>query len=264
MIEPGVVEDLRMELAVMKDLGGMLVKLCYKQEGDTPLLCATTFDHWGRNVLRLQSITDPNIPADQKAEHLPSVIENATALGHNQQQVDNLVQETTARLRPVYEKMFDDSNGRLRRTLMILRACRLFNYHFVARTPLPALQQELAKIVAIARCYDHRVDLANELADYKAKADEAYQVDEDDRIDRWEFWLMNAIVLPCWFECAKEAALFTPSSCTVERVFSMLVQAFGDGQAGALEDYLCASVTVRYNSIWVGHDNEHNEEDDDM
>ena len=79
---------------------------------------------------------------------------------------------------------------------------------------------------------------------------------EDDRPNLWDFWKSAALELPKWWECAQEIALITPSSCTVERVFSLLTQGMDDNQRGALEDFMCASVLVRYNRIWTNHDDE--------
>ena len=41
----------------------------------------------------------------------------------------------------------------------------------------------------------------------------------------------------------------------VERVFSLSSQGMDDNQRRALENYMCGSVLVRYNRIWMDKDN---------
>lgn len=256
LIAPAVLTDLRMELAIAKDVGALLVKLCIKQEGDSPLLCTTTYIHWHSVLDNLRDISQPNTPIATKRALLPSVTQNATAIGGNAAAIDFLIDVQSQRMLPVYEKMRGDSEGagRLVRTLAILRACRLFNWEWVAATPLKALIDEMVHVTAIPRCYDHEVALAAELEAYKARADQKFALPVDDRPSLWDFFTAAAIALPTWWKCAREVALITPSSCTVERVFSLLTQGFSDNQEGALEDYIFASVMVRYNAIWAAHD----------
>ena len=162
--------------------------------------------------------------------------------------------QTAARMLPVYQKMYDDSNGRLRRTLNILRACRLFNFTFVGKTDILALNDEIEQLNFIPKCIPIVDALKTALPDYKARADAQCTLPEADRLSLWDFWRTNSLALPEWWVAAKEAALVTPSSCTVERVFSLLVHGMDDNQRSALEDYMCASVMVRYNRIWTDRD----------
>ena len=94
------VEDLRMELAIVKDVGKPLVQLCYHQEGDSALLCATTYDHWEEVRGQLTTIVDPNIPVQEKIHLLPSVLENVNAIGGTQQQINDLIRDAAERARP--------------------------------------------------------------------------------------------------------------------------------------------------------------------
>lgn len=261
MLTPGVVEDLRMELAMATDVGDNLVKLSYRQEGDSELLCATTYDHWTGVLHTLDRMTSPHTPADARAVLLPNVSANAAALAASPQQAIALVQVAAERMRLVFDKMQEDTTNRLQRTLHILRACRVLNCDFVARTPLPALQQELLLLEVIPLCAPALMqsDLLAELPRYKQLADAQFLVPVEEGADQvrllWQFWLKNALNLPTFWKIAQEVALVTPSSCTVERVFSLLTQGFSDNQKGALEDYLFASVTVRYNHIWKARAN---------
>ena len=245
--------DLRLEWAVTRDVGAHLVKLCYKQEGDAPLLCATTYDHHESVRCTLRRITADDTPVQELRELLPSVAQNADALGVDGATRDALVTSTAFRLRPVYDKMDGDSDRRLDDTLNVLRACRMFNYEFIARTPLPALQQEVARVAHIPLCYARLHALEGELEAYRLHALARFAV-VGERVSLWDFWCAAALMLPTWWECAQEVAIIAPSSCTVERVFSMLTNMMGDQQESALEDYVAASVMVRYNDVWRGHD----------
>ena len=84
---------------------------------------------------------------------------------------DNLIQQTAARMLPVYTKMYGDTHGRLQKTLRILRACRLFNYRFIAQTDHLALEEELNQLPTIPKCYQLILALTQELPGYKARAD---------------------------------------------------------------------------------------------
>ena len=73
----------------------------------------------------LDAITNPNTSVADKMHLLPSVVDNADALGYNPEHIDNLNKQTAARMLPVYTKMYGDTHGRLQKTLRILRACLL-------------------------------------------------------------------------------------------------------------------------------------------
>ncbi len=81
-----------------------------------------------------------------------------------------MVQLSSLRMTPVYEKMAGDSEGRLDTTLKIFRACRFFNYKFVSTTPLQALMHEIVFVTAIPYCYDKLSMLEGELKLYKNRA----------------------------------------------------------------------------------------------
>lgn len=249
LLAEGTVQDLRMELAIARDFGANIVKLCYFQEGDDPLLCATTFDHWNAVQDRLRVLTDTDTSTDDKALLLPSVTEWATALSNNNQdRKKHMIQQSTLRMIPMYEKMFADSHGRLENTLKIFRACRMFDYKFVAKTALEALIGEIVHVSAIPICYDNLRKLEAELRLYKQRSYLSAALDPSPTL--WQFWSTHSLELPTFWICVQEVALITPSSCTVERVFSLLTQGFDDSQEGSLEDLVFASIMIRYNNNW--------------
>jgi len=70
----------------------------------------------------------------------------------------------------------------------------------------------------------------------------------DDRQNHWTFWLRHCLKLRTWYIFACECALITPSSATVERLFSLLTQGFGSDRESSLNDYAATSVAIRYNN----------------
>ena len=61
------------------------------------------------------------------------------------------------------------------------------------------------------------------------------------------FWKNSASTLPLWAAAVKKILVVQPSSAAVERVFSMLNNTFKDQQHNSLQDYLEASIMLRYN-----------------
>ena len=73
---------------------------------------------------------------------------------------------------------------------------------------------------------------------------------EDDKLT---WWANHKDTLPHWSSLVKKLLLIQPSSASAERVFSLLTNAFGSQQESALQDYLEASVMLRYNNAKVEH-----------
>ena len=61
---------LKLELAMIIDVGTDVVKLCYQQEGDG-FLAPTAYSHWQNVMLRLSNIADENVPIVEKFQYLP-------------------------------------------------------------------------------------------------------------------------------------------------------------------------------------------------
>ena len=62
------------------------------------------------------------------------------------------------------------------------------------------------------------------------------------------WWAAQSDTLPHWAGVVKKLLVIQPSSASTERVFILLNNAFNDQQDNALEDYLEASVIIRYNN----------------
>ena len=92
-----------------------------------------------------------------------------------------------------------------------------------------------------------------ELAAYREYAVVYIPIDNE---DHWEFWQRHVLLLPTWWECVLEKALINPSSCTVERAFSILYQHMTESRVGSFEDYVAASTMIHFNEVWRRRDNE--------
>ena len=89
--------------------------------------------------------------------------------------------------------------------------------------------------------------LKTELPRYLGKI-AAIESDDSSNVDCLMFWKNSASTLPLWAAAVKKILVVQPSSAAVERVFSMLNNAFKDQQHNSLQDYLEASIMLRYNN----------------
>lgn len=113
-----MVQDLRLELAIAKDVGAELVNLCYQQESDAPLLSVTTFGHWDSVKMFLMKVTSAGTPIDVLRGLLPPVAANAERMAINHQR-DAIIRQSSQIILPVYRKMINDSENRLKDILAI-------------------------------------------------------------------------------------------------------------------------------------------------
>ena len=88
--------------------------------------------------------------------------------------------------------------------------------------------------------------IAQEMASYH---DLSCQEDPDQEYDALKFWKKNSIKLPNLANLVRQVACLTPSSATVERLFSML-NSFNDNQGSCLADYVKSRCMIRYNEIF--------------
>jgi hypothetical protein len=218
MITPENKNDLRMELAIAKDCGRLLVLLCYYQEGDAAFLCTTTYDHWYSTLDFLREVTSAHVDIDMKRFHLPSVVEIAESISDIVHTQNQYIFEAATKLVPVYEYMLNDSHNRLGRTLRILRSCRLFHPLFIANQNIDALEEEIVHLQNIHVCVDITVEPFNlELEEYKRLAQlwcnhEMTEHDVKIPVEKVEdFWLRNAINIPNWFRASRQILLISPS-----------------------------------------------------
>ena len=69
----------------------------------------------------------------------------------------------------------------------------------------------------------------------------------DSEEEKLVWWAAHPDTLPHWVALVRKLLLVQPSSAAAERVFSIL-NTLSAQQEGALEDYIEASVIIRYNN----------------
>jgi hypothetical protein len=230
---------LRLELALIKDVGGPIAYFCNHFEGDG-FLSPYAFDNWNKLNDHLKIVMErfPEVNCESNVRDV--AIDIAPDSLEEQQE---MVESTIAKAVVVLQKLESDTFTRFSDTLKVLRGCRLLGYQFFRGATIEALEDECIYVQYLpvsALLYD---SLIAELRTYKKLADEF----DEDRGDGWVFWRTHYLRLPNWFKVAAEAALVMCSSASVERVFSLLNCLFDDQQQQRLNDYKEASVMVRYN-----------------
>lgn len=258
---------IQLELAIMLDCGGALAKLCYKQEGDGFLVC-TTYDHWNETLLFLQHAVFDGSGLKYLDEVLSRLFQNDEV--HKKRLFANYCQQV---IRPCLEKMKQDTHERLKDNMDFFRACRLFDYCFVASSALESLcvydvgtsqvTGEISWLIRLPRYMKSSLfDFAEEIAEYKDIAVKEMEKKVEERVSHWEFWKRNQLKLPNFHKAAAYVAICAPSSATVERLFSLLCS-FTDQQRRSKADYIKASVMQRYNNnMRLGTNNKQDEYDD--
>ena len=257
-------KDIRLELALFEDAAVPLARLCYFQEGDG-FLSPTTYDHWHKVLSLLHDYVDTR-------KVLSNVKTIATVL-HPQDPLarDAAITRTRLKLNDCVVKMFSSTNDhdKLLSTLNTLRAFRLLDYRFIAKSTLPSLYRTedddliLGEITQLLGLPDFRTD-ENELKPYIQELSLYHRLSQtevalyEDAVDTVKakvstlllsFWAKHVIELPYFSTLAKKVATISPSSATVERLFSLLAS-FNDNQSNALADYCRNRVVIRYNELF--------------
>ena len=254
---------IRLELGLFQDVALPLYKLCYKQEGDD-FLIPTTYDHWYSVLNLLKDLLESR-------KLLDNVIEVATDLYPDDVLTRNeAVSNTRMKIHPCVHKMTETSSlpDKLLHTLNIFRACRLLDYKFIANTPLPSIIHHVpGEMIRGEIIYLFHLPFfptgndvylqpfIDELKSYQENSityidernNENDDSSDDDSSDSYlHFWSQNVITLPNFSDLAFKMVTCTPSSATVERLFSLL-SCFNDNQTTALADYAKARTMIRYN-----------------
>ena len=117
-------------------------------------------------------------------------------------------------------KLNYDGTHRLLPTLGIMRACRLWDYDFVANTALLTLLEEMVHVNMLPHCINLIDLLTIELPAYQIRAQAECVKLVAQRSNLWKFWVSHEQNLTNWYSCAKYVALIQPSSGCSERVFA--------------------------------------------
>ena len=220
---------LKIELAAVVDWGEPFVKATYNLEGDGPL-AFTCYEAIEEVITSIQVENIPNVQAVAR-DISPSLTTQKRLISHAKQCIQ-----------PGLEYFNLQLNTSLKIHLIAFKASRLTNSTMIRNLNTDASSADLLKsfpfISAEEICY-----LKAELPAYLAKAE-----DLDDTIDKLSWWKSQETSLPNWCAVVKKILLVQPSSAAVERVFSLLISGFGHQQEQSLQDYIQASVMLRYNN----------------
>ena len=234
---------LKLELAVLVDIGQHFVKATYDLEGDNALvLCC--YD-------RLQAVCNA-CRLNVGEMHLPNLQSVARDVAAGEFDVTVAWAEAYGQscVRDAIHWFLRKFNVDFADTLRAFKAARLMCPATApSLNPTPASIQQLRAFPFLNE--DAIVDgLCQELPAYLARA-EGVSFRADNMADlaakKVEWWRQNADNLPHWAAAVKMVILVQPSSAATERVFSLLRATFSDQQQAALQDYVETSVMLQYN-----------------
>ena len=97
----------------------------------------------------LFEVVNSNTLAERIAELLPSVHANASEMSGNDENSEDytsLMQAAIDSIKPIKRKMQHYNSSAIDRTLRTLRACRFFNYNYIAGTSLEDLNDEMEQL----------------------------------------------------------------------------------------------------------------------
>ena len=191
--------DILIELALLEDIASVLAQLCYYQEGDA-FLVPTTFQHWQNTMQLLKDCIDQRV----QLPHLCHTLQN---LYQDHNEIQLLTIQTLEKIKPCYHKMVDDTTARLKGSLSILRACRLFDYRFIATNPLMSLYTrdhngdesgELFQLCHLPSYSEerHLNQFKDEVQLYHSYAVSENSKGENDRPGVLDFWKLHKLNLP--------------------------------------------------------------------
>ena len=224
--DPESLQKLRLELAAVIDTGVHFVNATYYLEGDGPLIfCA-------KNASR----------------QLHTLLQSATTrtwrLFLAKSQMAMLLYSIVLWYKPGLNFYQQEFSVEFHDTVRAFKAVRLCcPVQVQALRPTAATLEEL-RYFPFANNHTTIANLAWELPQYLAAAEGVTVTSEDDKVS---WWAAHRQTLPFWSATVTRLLLIQPSSAAAERVFSLLSSAFHSQQDSALQDYVEASVMLRYN-----------------
>ena len=230
-----------------------MVSKCYLLEGDS--FCAPiAYDYWEslRHQGRVVTGRDYN-GAPPQAPLLRAACQTASDAGHGD--ADELFNAAIMKAIPAFDKLEEDSHGRLHNQLQVFRACRVFDLRFVANNSLITITDEIDVFFSVVPVLNEvKAMLILRLPEYRDRASltvtnfDALPPDKPVTPEMlWAFWKNNHLRLPEWFKAASEVALILVSSACVERVFSLYGASFDSEQESSLSDKVEGTMMLRYN-----------------
>jgi hypothetical protein len=113
-----------------------------------------------------------------------------------------------------------------------------------------ALSAEVHFLAILPIAFGRIAVFLRELSDYKRLAELEKAKNIEQQRSHWMFWKGMEVELPELWKVACHVCLISPSSASVERVFSLLTNGFNNTQDRALEDYKETSIMLKFNSNW--------------
>ena len=218
---------LKLELAVVVDVGAQFVKATYTLEGDG-LLALVCYDRILEIRAAIQSSHYPNLQAIVR-ESFPN---NLPAQQQWSMYAMTCVQPG---INYFHANLRDDG------IMKAFKTARLFSPHRVSEMRPSAGDIDTLKAFPFFNS-GHVVTLQAELPTYLALS-----ADVSAGIDVLKWWKDHHQELPQWSLAAQKVFLVQPSSAAAERVFSLLKNAFGEQQQSSLHDLVAATLMVQYN-----------------
>ena len=224
--DPQDLQDLRLELGVMVDVG-----VHFYLEGDGPLIF-TCFE-------RLSAVSHA-----VTVGHYPCTLAIAREIANGDAALQNrLITQAKGCVKPGLNFFQHKFNVQFLTNVRSFKAARLCcPVQVSALRPDARSLEELKNFPFVD---DATIaNLATELPLYLAAADGVMCDSEEEKL---VWWAAHRDTLPHWVALVRKLLLIQPSSAAAERVLSVL-STLSAQQEGALEDYIEASVMIRYNN----------------
>lgn len=213
---------LYLEMAAVVDAGAVLVKATYNLEGDG-FLAPQAFGWMSGALNHLEQF---------RAGQHPNVSEFVRDDPHFLEAARSVVTPALTYLKATISKEPIASSLRLFRALRMLDPvqAKSIAIDISVLGEFPAFTKDLCDA------------MQQETGEYTALIE-----DIKESIEPLSWWRLNGHKIPAWKQAASIAALITPTSASVERVFSQLTVLYGDERLSALEDHIEASLMLRIN-----------------
>ena len=219
---------LKLELASIVDWGKVFVEATYILEGDGPL-AFTCYEIMQTIVSAIQVANTFNVDA---------IVKSISPLPTVQQQLKSYSRSC---IQPGLDYFNNHLHSSLKTPLAAFKAALLLCPHKVNSLKPTSSDVDSLEIFPFISPTSHIPALKEELATYLSKADGV-----DITVDTLQWWKQYESSIPAWAASAKKVLTVQLSSAAAECVFSIL-NSFNDQQDNSLQDYIEASVMLRFN-----------------
>ena len=221
------IKHVKLELAAVVDYGEPFVKATCNLEGDG-LLALSCYETVQSIVSFIEVDNAPNLKAIVRGASSSIAV----------QQLKTYAKQCIQPGLDYFSKQLQNS---LKIPLAAFKAARLFNPCKAREIkPNASSVDQLTSFPFITT--DNIANMKSELPQYLASCE-----DLDESYDVLQWWKSHESVLPQWAITAKCILAIQPSSAAVERVFSLVNSGFDYQQEQSLQDYIEASVMLRFN-----------------